>query len=116
MNTPSFEQLAEFIRRECGLRKDKHIDADTQFERDLGITGDDGGELLEAVEKQYQIEFTHESFGLEFNEYLFHSEGFDLSPIQSLFGRPIPEVRSFTAGELYEAVLKELIKQTSITQ
>ena len=115
MNTPSFEQLAECIRRECGLPKEKYIDPDTQFERDLGITGDDGEELLEAIERQYQIEFTHESFGLEFNEYLFNSEGFDWSPIQSLFGRPIPEVRSFTAGELYEGVLKELAKQTSIT-
>ncbi|WP_058187953.1 DUF1493 family protein [Terracidiphilus gabretensis] len=113
MNTPSFEQLAECIRRECGLRKDKHIDPDTQFERDLGITGDDGGELLEAVEKQYQVEFTHESFGLEFNEYLFNSEGFDAFPvfIQSLFGKPIPEVRSFTVGELHKAVLKEQAKQ-----
>jgi hypothetical protein len=94
------------------LRNDKQISLDTQFERDLGITGDDGIELLEAVQERYGIEFTSESFRLEFNEYVFHSEGFELFPIffQSLFGKPMPEVRSFTVGELYEAVLKELDK------
>jgi acyl carrier protein len=108
----SFEQLADFVRKWALLRNDKQISLDTQFERDLGITGDDGIELLEALQERYGIEFTSESFGLESNEYVFHSEGFGLFPIffQSLFGKPIPEVRSFTVGELYEAVLKELDK------
>ncbi|HKD61397.1 MAG TPA: DUF1493 family protein [Terracidiphilus sp.] len=108
----SFERLADFVRKWALLRNDKQISLDTQFERDLGITGDDGTELLEAVQERYGIEFTSESFGLEFNEYVFRSEGFELFPIffQSLFGKPTPEVRSFTVGELYEAVLKELDK------
>ena len=109
MNTPSFEQLADLIRRECGFRNEKHIAPDTQFERDLGITGDDGGDLIEAVEEQYHIEFSRESFGLEVNEYLFSAEGFPF--IQTIFGNQI--ARSFSAGELYAAVLKELAKQTS---
>ena len=108
----SFEQLADFVRKWTLLSNDKQISLDTQFERDLGITGEDGIELLEAVQERYGIEFTSESFRLEFNEYVFHSEGFELFPIffQSLFGKPMPEVRSFTVGELYEAVLKELDK------
>ena len=49
------ENLAEVVRDLAGLKRDKRIDPETQFERDLGVTGDDGSELLEKVERHYWI-------------------------------------------------------------
>jgi acyl carrier protein len=37
------------------LRSNKVLTADTLFEDDLGVSGDDGVDLLEAVEKEYGI-------------------------------------------------------------
>ncbi len=107
---PNFEELAELIRQHLGFRLDKQIASEMQFERDLGITGDDGSEIVDAVAKQYGIEFTAESFGLEANEFLFNSEGIGLIPsiIRLLLRKPEPEVRSFTVGELFEAVRREV--------
>ena len=114
MQEPSFDQLAEFVRDCAGLRTDKRIVEDTQFERDLGITGDDGADLLEAVERKFHVAFTEDSFCLGVNEYLFGAEGIVPSrdELISIFGLgPEPTVRSFTVGELYEAVLSELKKK-----
>jgi hypothetical protein len=108
MNTesPNFEEFAELIRQHQGFRQDKRIVPEMQFERDLGITGDDGSEIVDVVAERYGIELTAEFFGLVPNEFLFHSEGFDLVPafVRSLLRKPEPEVRSFTVGELFEAV------------
>jgi hypothetical protein len=110
---PSFESLCEIIREQCQLRPDERIVSDTQFERDLGITGDDGDEVLHRVEEYYSIRFSAESFNLSPNEFLFHSEGFDLFkvPIRMILRKPEPEIRSFTVGELFEATSKEYLKQ-----
>ena len=80
------------------------------FERDLGITGDDGVDVVDRVAKYYEIQFTAESFGLAPNEFLFNPEGVDLIPasIRLLFRKPEPEVRSFKVGELFNAVQREL--------
>jgi hypothetical protein len=109
---PSFERFCEMIREKSGFSQSKLITPDTQFERDLGITGDDGSELLETIERNYHIQFTRESFGLAANEYLFHGEGFDLfgTLIRTLRRKPEPEFRSFTVGELSTALLNELKK------
>jgi hypothetical protein len=109
---PSFERLCEIIREQCHLHPDERITFDTQFERDLGITGDDGDYLLRAVAKEFEIEFDTKSFDLRPNEYLFNSEVPDLFGTiwRSIRGKPEPEVRSFAVGELYEAVLKGLEK------
>lgn len=108
----SFERLCEIIREESGFRPDKRIAPETQFERDLGITGADGDELLEAVGRNCGIQFTRESFGLSPNEFLFNPEGWDIFGviIRLLLRKPEPEVRSFTVGELHRAVLEELKK------
>jgi acyl carrier protein len=109
---PSFDAICEIIRDQSQLRPEDRITPDTQFERDLGITGDDGAEILDRVPDYYEIRFTAKSFDLAPNEYLFNSEGFDIVPafVRSLMRKPEPEVRSFTVGELYEAVLKELVR------
>jgi len=86
---------------------------ETKFERDLGLTGDDGGDLLLATEKQFCVALCSDetgvrmTFNLEPNEYLFHSEGLELFPFEmtSLFGSAY-SVREFTVGELFEAVCK----------
>jgi hypothetical protein len=82
----------------------------------LGITGDDGAELLEAAEKRFNVSLTDGEngyrtiFKLGPNEFLFNAEGFSLGfaggDIITLFSNPntIQTVRSFTVGELYGAI------------
>lgn len=109
MKFPSFEEFAEVVRSCARLKRDTRIDPETQFERDLGMTADDGTELLEDLETHYGIEFTADSFDLKEAECLFHSEGPDVFPVvQTIFGNSRTEVRPLTAGQLCRAVLKEL--------
>ncbi|MGD0939806.1 MAG: hypothetical protein ABR905_08830 [Terracidiphilus sp.] len=117
----TFEQLADFIREWSQLREYKNIAPETLFERDLGITGDDGAGLLEAVEKRFGVDLTsgegglQKTFNLQPNEFLFNSEGWgpSLEDLLSFFKRtPTPVVRSFTVGELYNAVEKVLKKKS----
>ena len=57
---------------------------ETLFEDDLGITGDDGCELLEATETHFGVSLASPeegyrcTFDLAPHEFLFHSEGFGL--------------------------------------
>lgn len=55
---PTFDDVAEFIRDWAHISSNKQITPDTQFERDLGSTGDDGDELLEAAQKRFKVNFT----------------------------------------------------------
>ena len=110
MSGPSFEDLAELIRKCQGLKADKPINPDSQFERDLGVTGDDGTELLQKIEQHYGIHFTPESFQLQDNEFLFNGEGLDIFGVvwRMIRNKPESEVRSFTVGELYLALQREI--------
>jgi hypothetical protein len=110
---PTFDEFAAWLREYWNVPVRKAIVPETQFERDLGLTGDDGDDLLEAAEKEFQVRFGNEetgireTFNLEPNEYLFNSEGWGPSPAEliSLFSdSSYPTVRSFTVGELFEAV------------
>ncbi len=82
MKTLSFDEFAEFVRECHGLSRKKQIAPETKFEDDLGITGDDGADLLEATEKRFNVSLCskehgcRETFNLGPNEYLFHPEGF----------------------------------------
>jgi acyl carrier protein len=110
MEDLQFAQFAEFIRESCVLGRDQRIDPDTQFERDLGVTGGDGDDLLEAVEKRFGVKLTRESFNLEPNECLFGSDA-AFPDLLEIFGRrPTTTVRSFTVGELFEVVRSEIEK------
>ena len=117
----TFEEIAKFVRMSAGVRETKAITPETQFERDLGITGDDGCELLEAAEEHFQITLHSEedgyrkAFNLGANEYLFHSEGgvflplLNSQPIITLFGSESSQfgsenVRTLTVGDLYNAL------------
>ena len=114
MKTPSFEELAAFIRKWAMLPSDERITPETQFERDLGITGDDGGELLHAIETHFNAQLATEedgyrkTFGLEENEYLFNSEGFPLWELLPFVKQST--VRVFTVGELHAAIEKAVRK------
>jgi hypothetical protein len=111
MSEPTFDDFANFIREYWRVSNRKIITAETQFERDLGLTGDEGTDLLQATEKRFGVKLCsekgglRETFNLGPNEYLFHSEGFELFPL-ALFGNAAPKVRKFTVGELFQAVLK----------
>ena len=109
MKYPSFEEFAEVVCRCAQLKRDTRIDPETQFERDLGMTANEGGELLKDLEKHYGIEFGADWFDLKKNECLFHSGDPDADPVvQTIFGASRTEVRPLTAGQLCRAVLKEL--------
>ena len=112
---PAFDEVAEF-RSWARIPAKKPITPDTQFERDLGITGDDGGELLQAAEVQFKVNLKDGEngfrtvFKLGSNEYLFNSEGFSIgsggTDTITLFTNTNPSVRRFTVGELCEALRK----------
>jgi hypothetical protein len=109
----TFDEFAAWLREYWSVPARKAIAPETQFERDLGLTGDDGDDLLVATEKEFEVRLgneetgVRETFNLQPNEYLFNSEGWGPSPdeLVSLFsGSPSSTVRSFTVGELFEAV------------
>ena len=119
----SFNQLADFVRDWAHLGPATAITPDTQFEHDLGITGDDGCELLDAVEKHFDVllhsdeDGYRKTFNLDPDEYLFHSEGgfmlplYDSHRLISIFNSEpfgMENVRAFTIGELYCAIQKQV--------
>jgi hypothetical protein len=108
METLKFEELAAFIREWAQVPAELPIRFDTQFERDLGITGDDGSYLLQAVEKHFAVQLSSETdgyqktFGLGRDEYLFNSESFPIWQLLPFVRRST--VRAFTVGELHTAL------------
>jgi hypothetical protein len=118
MDAPSFDEFAEFIRQWARISRKKRIAPETEFEDGLGITGDDGSDLLRATEKRFEVALSSEEYGYRktFNlgpdEFLFHGEG--LWPdVRTLFGRSAPVVVAFTVGALYEAVQKALVEKAA---
>jgi acyl carrier protein len=109
----NFDEFAEFLRAWGAVSKKRPTTPETQFDRDLGITGDDGSDLLVATEKRFGISLSSEeegyrkTFNLAANEYLFHPEGFGtVYAVISIFNTPT--VRAFTVGELFAAVVRAL--------
>src|SRR5258708_22687531 len=108
----TFEVFTAWIREYWGVPVRKKILPETEWERELGLTGDDGDDLLEATEKRFEVRLgneetgVRETFNLRPNEYLFNSEGWGPSPCEiiSLFSGGPTVVRKFTVGELFQAV------------
>jgi hypothetical protein len=108
----TFGDFAAFVHEYLSVSDRKPIRPDTRFERDLGVTGDDGNDLLEATERRFGVSLcseetgVRETFNLRPNEYLFHSEGIGPEGVAPslLFGPTVPIVRGFTVGELFNAV------------
>jgi acyl carrier protein len=109
----TIENLINVIRKHQGIPQKKEITVGTLLEKDLGITGDDGCELLEAIEQEFGVSFIgadgtiREIFGLQKDEYLFHSEGIAVfNFLASLFGKDLERVKALTIGQLHEAVCR----------
>jgi len=109
----SVENIISLIRESQGIPSKIVITENTLVESELGITGDDGDELLQEVEKEFDLSFKgkdgslREYFGLKENEYLFHSEGIDILGIfKELFGKNKETVKQFTVGELFQGALR----------
>jgi hypothetical protein len=107
MPAVSFDHFVSFVREFAGVSPNKIITRFTRFEKDLGITGDDGCNLLQKTEQRFDIQLSCEAhgykqtFNLEPNEYLFHTEGFDVLGFFHEYS-----VREFRVGELYDAVCR----------
>jgi hypothetical protein len=118
MLEPSLLDVANFVRAWTGMDKEFVVSSETRLEADLGVTGDDGEELLQAVAKEFCVALAHPddgyrtTFSLSANEYLFASEGFDLLGIGSLIGRirgiPHHVVRDLTVGQLHTAIVRKI--------
>jgi acyl carrier protein len=114
---PSLEEVIEFVREFSGNHKSV-ITEHTLLDADLGITGDDGVELLEDAEKKFGVSFVTEersfqkTFGLGENEYLFNSEGVDFLGIGRLVSwlkkEPRSVVKDLSVGELWRVL--EMVK------
>lgn len=105
----SIDNLIRIIREFHRIPQRKVICGNSLIENELGITGDDGVELLEEIEKTYGISFAREDFGLSKNESLFHSEGASLSGLLVwLFGRDKENVKALTVAQLHEGLLVAL--------
>ena len=103
MSSLSFEDFADFIRSQCGISQKKKITPESKFEDDLGVTGDDGVDLLRATEERFGVRLLdaghgyRRTFDLGPDEFLFNSEGWFPTP---------GSVREFKVGDLYSAVVK----------
>jgi len=102
----SFDDFVDFINDNFIFSDKVPIGKETLVEKDLGITGDDGDELLLAIQDEFGINFCDETgsirkaFNLKENEYLFHGEGF------SLFNFSNNHIIPLTIGQLYDVVVK----------
>ena len=114
MKSPSFDEVAAFVREFAGISPHRSIKPETRLEADLGITGDDGDDLLRAANEHFQVDLASpdngiaQTFRLGPNEYFFHPEGFDLFGISLIIRwfrrQPAPAYRDLTAGELHKAI------------
>ena len=83
------------------------------LEADLGITGDDGSELLEAIQNHFVMSFVgsdgtiRDAFDLGEKQYLFHSEGVGpFALIASLFGKDVENVKPLSIDQLHQATCR----------
>jgi len=113
-NEIQFDDVVSVIRANNGIPERTPILAESRLEDDLGITGDDGCELLEELERKFNIVFSdgngslRKTFNLAEDEFLFHSEGADLWRwIAGLFGKDVEKVRPLTVGELHRVVVEK---------
>jgi acyl carrier protein len=58
-----FDDVADFVRAWARVPIKQQITPETQFERDLGITGDDGSELLDAAGKHFMVNLASDETG-----------------------------------------------------
>jgi len=104
-----------FVREYTGCYREA-IDEHTFLERDLGVAGDDGDDLLLEAEKVFEISFGQNEeqfralFSLKENEYLFTGEGLDLLGFcylwRKLRGISEPVIRDLSIAQLHNVLVK----------
>ena len=104
--------VASFVREFTRTRRP--VTPETRIERDLGVTGDDGTDLLAAAEAEFGVALStpeagvRSAFGLGPNEFLFGPEGLGLFGLPTLVRwlrrQPRPAYRDLTVAELHGAV------------
>jgi hypothetical protein len=99
----SFDQIAEFVAAFQGIDRSR-ISAGARLEADLGITGDDGHELLVEFGSRFQVAVDRSSTP---STFLFHSEGFDpFGLVTRMMSRGRATVIPVTVGDLHLAALR----------
>jgi acyl carrier protein len=99
----SFEQIAEFLAEHQGIDPSR-IAPGVRLEADLGITGDDGHELLVALMSRFHVEIDRTSTA---QASLLHSEGSDpFALVSRVLGRGKERVIPITVGDLHLAALR----------
>lgn len=112
---PSVEDVVAFVREFTRVGSRQPVNSQTRLEADLGVTGDDGADLLEATAARYGLDHEAlgsalvETLGLGPDEFVFGPEGLDLIGIGALVRwvrrEPRPSYRDLTVSELHGAVL-----------
>lgn len=93
-NESVFERIVSLIKKEAMIRK-YDFTLETRIEKDLGVTGDDAAELIEAFAKEFQVDVSR----FVFHDY-FGPEGTDI-----FCQYPDAQTRKkLTIGDLEEAV------------
>jgi len=106
MATATFDDVVRALRASQGIRNQVMITGATLVESELGITGDDGCDLLEDLEQAFHIAFAgedgslREAFGLDDDQFLFHGEGWN--PL-ALFRKE--NVKPLSVGELHRVIV-----------
>lgn len=93
-DTNLFERIVSFLKKET-LFRSYDFTRETRIEKDLGVTGDDAAELIEAFAKEFQVDVSR----FTFHDY-FGPEGID-------FFCQYPDLQTrkkLTVGDLVEAV------------
>jgi len=116
----SFDEFASFVRENQGISPKRAILPTTLIEKDLGITGDDGDELLLAIQRHFAVSFVgpdgsiRKAFGLNEGQFLFHGEAVSAFYLLArLFGGKLQSdnVVPITMGQLYEVTCRIFTEQ-----
>jgi hypothetical protein len=78
MENLSFDQFAEFVRECNSISLKSKIAPESEFEADLGIPGDDGGDLLKATEQRFNISLCSLEHGYRERSMLGRTSSFSI--------------------------------------
>jgi hypothetical protein len=91
-----FEKVVSFIREQT-VEYERHIDAVTLIENDLGVTGDEAVELIKSFAKEFNVYIS----GFEYAKYFHPEPG---------FFTVAKTIEPLTVGDLYDSLgLKKLV-------
>lgn len=110
---PHLSEVIDFVREETRTPSRVQISGLTRLEGDLGVTGDDGDDLLQAAEARFSVSFGEDlrlTFGLEPGEVLFGPEGLPIPGVSWMLrklGLDAPtRVVDLTVEQLHQAIAR----------